>query len=250
MATHSSVLAWRLPGMGEPGGLPSVGSHRVGHDWSDLAAAAAVISGSDVELLFLCFFLKKSTHKKIRVFNSPREIGFLNISLVWILFQLPTPGYFLRADVPIAPQALWMNAAAAAKSLQSSPTLCDPTDGSPPGSPIPGSLQARTLEWVAIAFSNVWKWKVKVKSLSRIRLLATPWTAAHLAPPSLGFSRQEHWSGVPLPFPKWMLNSPKLQTLKVLLHKMSTRRQHLFMPHLSSRRQQSPRGVQSSWVVD
>ena len=78
------------------------------------------------------------------------------------------------------------------------PTLCDPIDGSPPGSPIPGILQARTLEWVAISFSNAWKWKVKVKSLSRVRLFATPWTAAHQAPLSMGFSRQEYWSGVPL----------------------------------------------------
>ena len=91
--------------------------------------------------------------------------------------------------------------AAAAKSLQSCPTLCDPVDGSPSGSPVPGILQARTLAWVAISFSNAWKWKVKVKSLSRVRLLATPWTAAHQAPPSMGFSRQEYWSGVPLPSP-------------------------------------------------
>jgi len=68
-------------------------------------------------------------------------------------------------------------AAAAAKSLQSCPTLCDSIDGSPPDSPVPGILQARTLEWVAISFSNAWKWKVKVKSFSRVRLLATPWTA-------------------------------------------------------------------------
>ena len=93
-------------------------------------------------------------------------------------------------------------AAAAAKSLQLNPTLCDPRDGSPPGSPIPGTLQARTLEWVAISFSNAWKWKEKVKSLSRVWLLATPWTAAHQAPPSRGFSRQQYWSGVPLPSPK------------------------------------------------
>ena len=86
--------------------------------------------------------------------------------------------------------------AAAAKSLQSCPTLCDPIDGSPPGSPVPGILQARTLEWVAISSSNAWKWKVKVKSLSRVRLLATPWTAAYQAPPSMGFSRQEYWSGL------------------------------------------------------
>ena len=84
---------------------------------------------------------------------------------------------------------------AAAKSLQSCPTLCDPTDGSPPGSTVPGILQARTLEWVAIAFSSSRKWKVKVKSLSCVRLLATPWTAAYQAPPSVGFSRQECWRG-------------------------------------------------------
>jgi len=93
-------------------------------------------------------------------------------------------------------------AAAAAKSLQSCRTLCDPIDGSPPGSAFPGILQARTLEWVAISFSNAWKWKVKVKLLSRVWLLATPWTAAHQAPLSMGFSRQEYWSGVPLPSPK------------------------------------------------
>ena len=89
---------------------------------------------------------------------------------------------------------IYAAAATAAKSLQSCPTLCDPMDGSPPGSPVPGILQARTLEWVAIPSSNAWKWKVKVKSLSRVQLLATPWTAAYQAPPSMGFSRQEHWS--------------------------------------------------------
>ena len=92
-------------------------------------------------------------------------------------------------------------AAAAAASLQSCPTLCDPIDGSPPGSAVPGILQARTLEWVAIAFSNAWKWKVKVKSLSRVPLFATPWTAAYQAPPFMEFSRQEYWSRVPLPSP-------------------------------------------------
>ena len=92
-------------------------------------------------------------------------------------------------------------AAAAAKSLQSCPTLCDPIASSPPGSPVPGILQARTLEWVAISFSNAAKWKVKVKWLSHVRLLATPWTAAHQAPVSMGFFRQECWSGVTLPSP-------------------------------------------------
>ena len=90
----------------------------------------------------------------------------------------------------------------AATSPQSCPTLCDSIDVSPRGSPVPEILQARTLEWVAIAFSNAWKWKVKVKSLSRVWLLLTPWTAAYQATPPMGFSRQEYWSGVPSPSPK------------------------------------------------
>ena len=92
-----------------------------------------------------------------------------------------------------------MKTNAAAKSLQLCLTLCNPIDSSPPGSPIPGILQGRILEWVAISFSNAWKWKVKVKSLSHVWLFATPWTTAHQAPPSVGFPRQEYWSGVPLP---------------------------------------------------
>ena len=98
--------------------------------------------------------------------------------------------------------------AAAAKSLQSYLTLCDPIDSSPPGSAVRGILQARTLEWVAISFSNAWKWKVKVKLLSRVQLLATPWTAAYQAPPPMGFSRQEYWSGVPLPHLTWDADEP------------------------------------------
>ena len=92
-------------------------------------------------------------------------------------------------------------AVAAAKLLQSCPTLCNPIDSSPPGSLVTGILQARTLEWVAISFSNAWKWKVKVKSPSPVRLLVIPWTAAYQAPPSMGFSRWEYWSGLPLPSP-------------------------------------------------
>ena len=88
----------------------------------------------------------------------------------------------------------------AAKLLQSCPTLCDPLDGSPLGSSVPGILQARILEWLAIAFSNAWKWKVTVKSLSRAWLLVTPWTAPYQAPPSMGFSRQDYWSGLLLPY--------------------------------------------------
>ena len=104
----------------------------------------------------------------------------------------------------------------AAKSFQSCPTLCDPIDGSPPGlgfSQVPGILQARSLEWLAISFSNAWRWKKKVKSLSRVWLLATPRTAAYQAPPSMGFSRQEYWSGVPLPSPSPTLESDKAEKL-------------------------------------
>ena len=105
---------------------------------------------------------------------------------------------------------LVLTATAAAKSLQSCLTPCDPIDGSPPGSPVPGILQARTLEWVAISFSSAWRGKVKVKSLSHVQLLATPWTTAHQVPPSMGFSRQEYWSGVPLPSPCLCLKTPYL----------------------------------------
>ena len=98
-----------------------------------------------------------------------------------------------------------------AKLLQSCPTLCDPIDGSPPGSPVPGIIQARTLEWAAISFSNAWKWKVKVKSLSHVRPSATLWTAAFQAPPSMGFSRQGYWSRVPLK--TWQLQKNEIRTL-------------------------------------
>ena len=114
--------------------------------------------------------------------------------------DLPDPGIELGSP---ALQA----AAAAAKLLQSCPTLCDPIAGSPPGSPVLGVLQAKTLEWLAFSFSNAWKWKVKVKSPSRVRLLATPWTTAHQAPLSMGFSRQEYWSGVPLSSPALQVDS-------------------------------------------
>ena len=89
-------------------------------------------------------------------------------------------------------------AAAASKSLQSCPTLCDPIHGSPSGSTVPGILQARTLEWVTISFSNAGKWKVKVKLLSRVQLLVTPWIAAHQAPLSMGFfqARVLEWGAI------------------------------------------------------
>ena len=143
-------------------------------------------------------------------------ISFVTLSEVWegyassfILFPqdcFGNSGSFLFSHSVMFDSFQVFVAAAAAKSLQSCPTLCDPIDGSPPGSSVHGILQARTLEWVAISSSNAWKWKVKVKSLSCVWLLATPWTAAYQAPPSMGFSRQEYWSGVPLPSPYFHIN--------------------------------------------
>ena len=133
-------------------------------------------------VLFLAMFLPQCLDRKKTLCKV--ITGQFN----WLLTYYPTP-HSIQGCL----------AAAAAKSLQSCPTLCDPIDGSPPGSPVPGILQARTLEWVAISFSTAWKWKVKGKSLSRVRLLATPWTAARQVPLSIEYSRQEYWSGVPLP---------------------------------------------------
>ena len=134
------------------------------------------------------------------------------------------------AVIPSLRLEIMSAAAAAAKSLQSCPTLCDPIDSSPPGFPVPGMLQARILEWVAISFSNAWKWKVKVKSLSRVRLCATPWTAAYQAPPSMGFSRQEYWSGVPLPSPGIMSRLVQTKQTKIEIYtkytKLWYRRKH------------------------
>ena len=123
-------------------------------------------------------------------------------------------GGFFTVEPPGKPHALY---AAAAKSLQSCRTLCDPIDDSPPGSPVPGILQARTLEWVAISFSNAWKWKVKVRWLSHVRLFVSPWTVAHQAFPSMGFSRQEYWSGVPLLSPHALYTHPIIKPCLLVL---------------------------------
>ena len=127
--------------------------------------------------------------------------------LVWGQADLSPATYLATDDGGVVEweRCLWdfgsiAVAAAAAKSLQSCPTLCDPIDGSPPGSSVPGILQARTLEWVAVSFSSAWKWKVKVKLLSCVRLLVIPWTVVYQASLSMGFSRQEYWSGLPLPY--------------------------------------------------
>ena len=157
-----------------------------------------------IERHFIIFLFFSVTGSAVIIFTSTVPLWLHVCAVWWLKVRLPEFLSCLCHSVTVEPwksSITSLSPVAAAKSLQSCPTLCDPIDGSPPGSPIPGILQGRTLEWVAIAFSNAWKWKVKVKSLSRAWLLATPWTAAYQAPPSMGFSRQEYWSGVPLPSP-------------------------------------------------
>ena len=144
-----------------------------------------------------------------KLYNIPMVSAFYSLVYCFAFWMLCFPRLFIflisiwlidnQKLVKYAPGKINKHAAAAAtKSLQSCPTLCNPIDGSPPGSPIPGILQARTLEWVAISFSSAWKWKVKVKLLSRVRLLATPWTAAHQAPPIHGIfqARVLEWGAI------------------------------------------------------
>ena len=163
---------------GRPGVLQFMGSQKVGHDWA-------------TELNW-----------SLWLYISPSFLNGLFICLYCSHLIFPTPPFSIIGSFP------------AAKLLQSCPTLCDRRDGSPPGSSVPGILQARTLEWVAISFSNAWKWKVKAKSFSRVWLFGTPWTAVHQALPSMGFSRLEYWSGVPLPSPGSFPNSPLNYTLQ------------------------------------
>ena len=164
------------------------------------------------------FYIISDLQKSRKDITNISHILFTKISQMVIFYHILN--YFLCIDIFFAYKNFLRvshrHNAAAAKSLQSCLTLCDPIDSSPPGSPFPGSLQSRTLEWVAISFSNAWKWKVKVKSLSRVRLFGTPWTAAYQAPPSMEVSRQEYWSGVPLPSPDIMLLILKCYTVYFL----------------------------------
>ena len=164
-----------IPGVGDGQGgvLRFMGSQRVGQDWA-----------TDLIWNILGMMLNNLSPNWMEIIFYPCQVlKFISLHLLLLICKWEKQGA----------------AAAAAKLLQACPTLWDPIDSSPPGSPIPGILQARILEWVAISFSNACKWKVKVKSLSCVQLLETPWTAAHQTPPSMGFSRQEYWSGVPLP---------------------------------------------------
>ena len=176
MTTHSRIFVWKIPWTEKSGGLQSPGLQRVGHDWGSEHA------NTEHPPRCAC-----SSQGSEATYRTPVSINTLPTQ-AWETGQCSSG----RASCMLV---------LSPKSLQSYPTLWDPIDSSLPGSPVPGILQARTLEWVAISFSNAWKWKLKVKSLSRVRLLATPWTAAFQAPPSMGFSRQEFWSGGPLPSP-------------------------------------------------
>ena len=178
-ATHSSTLAWRIP---------QTTVHRVTKSWTQLSDFhffffAILLCWSPGEIL--ADIKKKNNNKKIQGWRNQQSLLGIFFSTVHLEFDAVISNAVMDAVFDLI-------AAATAKSLQSCPTLRNPIDSSPPGSPVPGILQARTLEWVAISFSNSGKWKVKVKSLSRVRLLATPWTAAYQAPLSMGFSRQEY----------------------------------------------------------
>ena len=192
MAPYSSTLAWKIPWPEEPGRLQSMGSLRVGQDWATSFS------------LFTFMHWRRKWQPTPVFLPGEFQGGGAWWAAIYGVAQSRT--WLKRLSSSRAHLEMWKAEEdhgiwGAAKSLQSCLTLCSPTDGSPPGSSIPGILQARTLEWVAISFSNAWKWKVKMKSLSRVQLLVTPWTAASQAPLSMGFSRQDHWSGVPLPSP-------------------------------------------------
>ena len=188
MATHPGILACRIPWTEELSRLWSIGLQRVRHDWSNLTYTHI----KHIDHSHYCVHGKANRSHKCRLdTHGFKEGAILSATLPELEFSHPWP------------PTCFTLAAAAAKSFQSCLTLCSPMDGSPLGSSVSGILQAGTLEWVAISFSNAWKWKVKVKLLSRARLLATPWTAAYQAHLSMGFSRQKYWTGLPLPSPKW-----------------------------------------------
>ena len=174
-------------------------SHSVVTPWTTACQAFLSITNSQSLLKFMSIESMMPSNRLI-LCHPGKGQGFPGVGPLPSFWSLMVGLRTVMAQVGVAvyfADVLWWVYAMLcyAKSLQLCPTLCDPIDSSPPGFPVPGILQGRTLEWVAISFSNAWKWKVKVKLLSRVRPSATPWTAAFQAPPSMGFSRQEYWSG-------------------------------------------------------
>ena len=172
MATHSSVLAWRVPGTGEPGGLPSMGSQRVGHDSSDLATAAAAATN---DCNWTCPSQSLFTLTPYRLHSAPSMLSPLHS--------------------PVCVCVLLVD--------QSCPTLCNPMDCSslPPAQASLSMEFSRQGYWNGLPFPSPNVNQLLLSCFSRVRLCATPQTAAHQAPMSLGFSRQRYWSGLPFPSP-------------------------------------------------
>ena len=164
-ATHSSSLAWRIPWTEEPGGLQSIGLQRVRHDWSDLAHTLLVYSCNlDIITNNAYFDFLKCLSLNKNMYQPTCDMSLVTIIYLFhFIFFCGRRVYLRQQKEPLIIYAHFIcilkPAAAAAKSLQLCPTLCDPREGSPPGSPVPRILQARILEWVAISFSNAWKWK-------------------------------------------------------------------------------------------
>ena len=199
---HSRALGWGLAAQHCPSWRRIFLSLEKGEQKERRMEEEATCNASNVQV---CPTHWPRSHSRSRETNWPPEPGPRTPELLFFLLRSWPPVWLLLWDPEgtsftdgcVLMEALYY----AMLSRFSCVRLCDPIDSSPPGFPIPGILQARTLEWVAISFSNAWKWKEKVKSLSHVQLLATTWTAAYQAPPSMGFSRQEYWSGVPLPSP-------------------------------------------------
>ena len=157
--------------------------------------------GLDAIILVFWMLSFKSVYFPLLPSSRGSLVPLCFLPLEWYHLHIWGCGHFFPSNLDSSLRILHFNteyaAVVAAKLLQLCPTLCDPIDGSSPGSPVPGILQARTLEWVAISFSNAWKWKVKGKLLSRVWLLATPWTAAYQARPSLVFqARVLEWGAI------------------------------------------------------
>ena len=174
MAPHSSTLAWKIPWTEEPGRLQSMGSLRVEHDWA--ASISCIGEGNGNSLQFSCL-------------ENPRDGGAWWAAINGVTQSRTRLKRLSSSSSRATKQQHYLfpelSALISLRMLLIELVL----------------LEDGITKWVAISFSDARKWKVKVKSLHCVWLFATPWTAAHQAPLPMGFSRQEHWSGVPSPSP-------------------------------------------------